>query len=73
MFYVCRMSSIDAEIAEYKLRVEEHRANIRNIEQDKDYKRFDPNCIAVIKSKEDAIHDCEAAILALRQQQQQSK
>ena len=67
------MSSNDEKIVKYELRVEEYRANIRNIEQDKDYKRFDPNCIAVIKSKEDAILACEAAIHDLRQQQQQSK
>jgi len=67
------MSSIDAEIAEYKLRVEECRAKIKEIESGEGfYADVDkPSQLAAIKSKEDAIHDCEAAILALRQQQQQ--
>ena len=67
------MSSIESEIAEYKLKIKKHEAKIEKIESHKDYDMAADKWIAVIKSEKDGILACEARILQLGNQQMPGK
>ena len=67
------MSSSDVKIADYEQEKKEHRAEIQKIKSHKDYDMAADKWIAMIKSKEDAIHDCMEQLKLLRQQQMPGK
>ena len=66
-------SSAEVKIAAYEARIKEHLAEIKQIKASEGFNRLAEPYISLIKSENDAIHDCEAAILILRQHQQQQQ
>ena len=60
---------VDEEVAEYKARIEEHRAEIKEIKAQPGYNMLAEPYMGMIKSKKDGILACETAIQTLRQGQ----
>ena len=61
--------AVDGKIAAYEARIEEHRAEIKEIKAQPGYNMLAEPYMGMIKSKEDGILACETAIHDLRQGQ----
>ena len=53
---------MESRIATYYSEIQEHQKNIRDIQSDSRYDKFDKNCIAAVKIESQGIRDLRVAI-----------